>query len=115
MPEILTISIQQFSDVHVVTVVGEIDLSTAPQLDMATTAAINEAVGVPVVLDLTDVTFLSSNGIAVLLQTRQRCAESGIELRIVVPVLGATRRSLTVTGLLDELANYSTLSAALHE
>ncbi|MBE1467397.1 STAS domain-containing protein [Kibdelosporangium phytohabitans] len=98
---------------RVVSVGGEIDLNTAGQLDKVVVAAINETTVGVVVLDLTGVTFLSSNGISALLQGKAHGASVGVELRVVVATGGAARRSLEITGLTDLLANYSTLSAAL--
>lgn len=67
----------------VVTVVGEIDVATAPQLRERLHAVI--ARGEPtVVLDLLGVTFLDSTALGVLVGALKRCRELGGELHIVV-------------------------------
>jgi anti-sigma B factor antagonist len=92
---------------------GEIDMSTAPVLADEFAQALGTATApAPVVVDLSDVTFLSSAGLAVLLDARARCAEAGIPLRVVAtgrPVL----RSLEVAGLTELLPIYSTVEDAV--
>ncbi len=114
MKGILRIAVDRHADAHVVAVAGEIDLSTAKRFETAVLATIDEAAERMVVLDLTGVTFLSSNGIAALLQSRAHSAGAGVELRIVVAAATAARRSLELTGLLGMLADDSTLASALN-
>jgi anti-anti-sigma factor len=111
--QLLHIAVGQLADIRVVSVDGEVDLSTVVQLEIAVIAAIDEAAGGVVVLDLTGVTFLSSNGISTLLQSKKHASNAEVELRIVVAAGSAVRRSLDITGLLDTLANYVTVSAAI--
>jgi anti-sigma B factor antagonist len=92
---------------------GEIDMNTAPVLaaefDQAMAAATAPA---PVVADLSDVTFLSSAGLAVLLDARERCSAAGTPLRIVAtnrPVL----RALAIAGLAELLSVHSTVEEAV--
>jgi anti-anti-sigma factor len=92
---------------------GEIDMSTAPVLaDEFETALTSATAPAPVVADLSDVTFLSSAGLAVLLDARKRCSAGGTPLRLVAtgrPVL----RSLEVAGLLELLPVYPTVAEAV--
>jgi anti-anti-sigma factor len=92
---------------------GEIDMNTAPVLaDEFDTAMASATAPAPVVADFSDVTFLSSAGLAVLLTTRDRCTAAGTPLRLVAtgrPVL----RSLEVAGLLELLPVYSTVDDAV--
>jgi anti-sigma B factor antagonist len=78
---------------------GELDLRTAPILNKQLELA--EAIVVPpaaVVLDLTEITFLGSAGLSVLLRHHERCTEMGSGLR-VVPGGRAVSRPLAMTGL----------------
>ncbi|ALG09951.1 STAS domain-containing protein [Kibdelosporangium phytohabitans] len=113
MKQLLRIAAGQVRAAWVLSVAGEIDLSTVDQLDKAVVAAVNEAAGGLVVLDLTEVTFLSSNGMASLLQGNELAATAGIDVRVVVAASGAVRRALEITGLMEFLAIYPTLSDAL--
>lgn len=96
----------------VVTVTGEVDLGTAPQIAdhvdplWATTDR--------VVVDLTEVTFLGSAGIAQLLRANAAAAENGAALVLVAkqrPVL----RTLEIAGLLPTFTVFETIAAALGE
>lgn len=63
----------------VVTVEGELDLATAPQLQREVLALLSLPVEV-VVLDLAGVEFLDSSGLNLLNRVRTTAAEHGIEL-----------------------------------
>ncbi len=79
-----------------VEVEGEIDLSTAPQLQRALLAS---AEGSPeVVVDLRGVTFIDSTGVGVLFRVSKQVAAAGGEVRLVCGP-GAVRRVLKVSGL----------------
>jgi anti-sigma B factor antagonist len=69
--------------IPVITVSGEIDVATAPQLRECLHKVI--AQGQPtVVLDLLGVTFLDSTALGVLVGALKRCRELGGELHVVV-------------------------------
>ncbi|MET9267681.1 STAS domain-containing protein [Amycolatopsis sp. NPDC004079] len=89
---------------------GDLDLGTAPKL----TAAVAETVtGRPpvLVLDLTEVDFLASAGLTVLLAACRE-APAGTEVRIVASGR-ATLRPIQLTGLEQSLPLYRTLEEAL--
>lgn len=67
----------------VVTVRGEIDVATAPQLRECLHNVIAQGEG-SIVLDLLGVTFLDSTALGVLVGALKRCRESGGELYVVV-------------------------------
>ncbi|MEO3770284.1 STAS domain-containing protein [Micromonospora sp. B9E7] len=80
---------------------GELDLSTAPQL----TAAIEELTAAGetrVLLDLTDLTFCDSTGMAVFVRGDNQAAAEGGWLRLT-GANGRVERVLRVTGLADLL------------
>ncbi|WP_410631602.1 STAS domain-containing protein [Amycolatopsis sp. cmx-4-83] len=97
--------------VTVLTVVGEVDLLSVPVLDEAVTARLTAEPEL-LVIDLTDVSFLASVGMTVLLKA-QRDAGPNARVRVVAPERSAVARTLELTGLLDALAVTSTVSAAL--
>ena len=94
----------------VITVTGEVDALTAPQLS----AAIGEAtVGSPtgVIVDLAEVDFLASAGLRVLIATHDLVAASA---RFGIVASGpATRRPITALGLDGILPLHRTLEEAL--
>jgi anti-sigma B factor antagonist len=70
-------------DVPVITVGGEIDVATAPQLRESLHLVITQGQST-VVLDLLGVTFLDSTALGVLVGALRRCREMGGELHVVV-------------------------------
>ncbi len=67
----------------VVTVSGEIDVATAPQLRECLHRVIADG-GSTVVLDILGVTFLDSTALGVLVGALKRCRELGGDLHVVV-------------------------------
>jgi anti-anti-sigma factor len=84
------------SGTQVVTLSGELDSSNAISLE-ATLASILAAHPRGLIFDLTDLGFMDSAGIAVLINT---AAKTGVALRNPSPII---RRVLEATGLADVL------------
>ena len=109
---------QQFSErrvgdtgsIAVVTASGAVDMLTAPQLqDVIDTAAARKPAGL--IVDLTDVEFLASAGMQVLMVTHNRLGE---DTRFAVVADGpATSRPLKITGIADYVELFSSLDVAL--
>jgi anti-sigma B factor antagonist len=74
---------------------GEIDLATAPQL-----RARLQTLGGTVVVDLSDVAFLDSTGIGVLVAARKRLSAAGGGLTLRYPS-DVVARTLEIVGLHD--------------
>ena len=82
------------SDRYVITVTGEVDLATSPDLDVAIIAAIES--GTPsVAIDLTDVSFMDSSGLGVIVRGLKRCREADKDLDLVI----TNERVLKVFGI----------------
>jgi anti-anti-sigma factor len=81
---------------RVVTVTGEVDVVTAP--DLADCLTTQLAAAQVVVVDLDGVRFLGSAGVAVLFEANELATRRGCELRLVSPSRTA-KLALTVTGL----------------
>jgi anti-sigma B factor antagonist len=82
------------SDRYLITVSGEVDLATSPELDIAIIAAIDS--GTPsVVIDLTDVSFMDSSGLGVIVRALKRCREAENDLDLVI----TNERVLKVFGI----------------
>ncbi|MFC4950119.1 STAS domain-containing protein [Pseudonocardia sp. GCM10023141] len=107
----LTVSVAH--DAAVVAAVGEIDMATVPHLREAVSGVLdNDAVPALLVIDLREVSFLASAGLALLVEIANATEVRDAALRIVAitpPVL----RAFEVTGLDDRLAIYDTLVEAL--
>ena len=97
-------------DARVVTVMGEVDALSAPELATFLTAQL-VAVQV-VVVDLADVRFLDSAGLAVLFEVSELAIREDRDLRLVCDSRSADL-ALEVTGLREYFAVTETVSAAL--
>lgn len=99
--------------VGVMTVVGELDMLTAPQLDAAIRGQL-AAVPAHVVLDLQSVRFLGCHGVSCLLQARQLIEQTpGSQLYLAGLITRAVARPLEVTGVLELFDVYPTVTDAL--
>jgi anti-sigma B factor antagonist len=84
-------------DAFLVTAVGEADMYNAAELERALDGVVGLG-GNSVVLDLTDVSFVDSTLLSVLLRYRERLMELGGKLVLVTDERGI-RRTLEITGL----------------
>ena len=82
------------SDRYVITVSGEVDLATSPDLDAAIIAALDSGAG-SFVVDLTDVSFMDSSGLGVIVRGLKRCREADKDLDLVI----TNERVLKVFGI----------------
>jgi anti-sigma B factor antagonist len=94
----------------VVVVEGELDLSSAPRLKWMLMDAL-EAGRSQLVVDLTDVSFMDSTGLGVLIGVNKRLAQSA-RLLIVCPP-GVVRQVFEFSGTDGAFAMFSTLEAAI--
>jgi len=96
-PEFLDTALTRpYPETVVLAVRGEIDTLTAPAFTAATEELLT-ASGEVLVMDLTDVRFLASSGLAVLITAAHRAEDRGIRLRLVI-TNRAVRRPLEITG-----------------
>ncbi len=82
---------------HEIRLLGELDMSTAPQLrdELARLASGGASV---VTLDLSDLAFIDSTGLSVLITALKRLRQQGGDLTLRSPTPG-TRKVLEITGL----------------
>ncbi|GGM45694.1 hypothetical protein GCM10012275_15920 [Longimycelium tulufanense] len=110
--DLIEVSVLRWPTAIVVSVRGEVDLVSAPPLQRELVEQLENA-GTLLVLDLTEVTFLSSAGLSLLYEVGRRAADRGVGFRLVVntrPVL----HPLTVTGLAAELDVRPSIEEALN-
>jgi anti-sigma B factor antagonist len=106
----LTTSIAHREGVTVISIGGEIDLSTAPDFEAAIDGALDEHPLV-VVVELSAVNFMSSAGLRILAATHEKLCKSG-QLAVVAsnPVVG---RAIQLSGLDQLISLYPSLVEAL--
>jgi anti-anti-sigma factor len=107
-----TLSVDRRTDggVEIVAVSGEIDIASAPRL----ITGLNDAVGsceTPVIVDLTNVGFMDSTGLALLLNAHRRLSRRRKGFAVVCAD-GPVRRVFTITDMVDVLQVRSTLAEA---
>jgi anti-sigma B factor antagonist len=89
---------------------GSLDLATAPTVRAALTEA-TEKGGHDLIVDLTQLEFLDSTGLGVLIGAHRRAAECGGSFRIIISE-GPISRLLNITGLIAVFAVYHSLDGA---
>ena len=92
----LTIEVRQEPGHVLVTVAGEVDIATAPQLRERLAAP--TASGPPLIVDLDRVTFIDAAGLGVLASAARRAAARGASLHAVC-ARHQIQRLFTITGL----------------
>jgi anti-anti-sigma factor len=88
------------SDLCVLKLSGELDLASCPELEQELDDA--AALGTAVVVDLRELTFIDSTGIAVLVKAYAQSGQNGSRLQ-VTGARGAVERVLSLTGVSDAL------------
>jgi len=110
MSDALAIDVRRERGYAIVTAVGEIDISTVTGLRKRLFEA--AASGSPLVIDLDQVTFIDSVGLATLVSAAKRVAAhgSGLQVACAPPTI---RELLRLTGLDGRIPLASTLDEAL--
>ena len=107
---LLQVSTEPASGAVVVEAAGEVDMLTAPRLDQEIQQAIAQSPP-RLVLDLSDVTFLSSAGLALLVRAHKDCGDA-VDMRIVAAT-SATQRPIELMGLHGDLRVHGSRAEAL--
>lgn len=105
----LDLSTRRLGDRTVVSVGGEVDLETASQLGDHALEALHE--GPHMVLDLTQVSFMDSTGLKVLLSVQRRAELAGGSLALA-GASRSVRKILALTGLDQSFGLYDTVDEA---
>ena len=110
--EVLDVQVTEHGPhVRVVTVGGEIDALTAPELGVLLSAQL--AAASLVVVDLERVWFLGSAGLSVLFVANELATRENCYLWLAFPRRGMANRALEVTGLGERFNVAETVAAAL--
>jgi anti-sigma B factor antagonist len=100
-PDLLRVTVQPLEDARVIRAAGELDMSSVPALEHELDAARAEAV--TALLDLSEVTFIDSSGLHLLLDASRKAGSNGGSFFIVRPS-PAVRRLIELTRTRDLLA-----------
>jgi anti-sigma B factor antagonist len=96
----------------VLSVEGEVDLYTAPAVREAAVGAM-EAGADHLLLDLTEVPFMDSSGLGVIVACMKRLRELGGDLALVSPPSSPPTKLLALTGLDHAIPTHATVDEAL--
>jgi anti-sigma B factor antagonist len=106
----ITTSVEHRDDITLLTVGEVVDLATAPALEGAIDELLSEEPKA-LIIDLSEVTFLASVGLRLLVSTHEKISESG---QFAVVASGPiTSRPIQLTRLDEVFAMYPTLDEAL--
>lgn len=109
--QLISLDAREVGDSYLVTVSGEVDMMTTPHLRSYLRQHIDQ-VGSVLVLDLREVGFLGSSGLAVLVETLDWTRERGSALRLVCSSREVVR-PLEATGLTELFTVCADLEEAL--
>jgi anti-anti-sigma factor len=107
----LTVEIRGEPGHVLMTVAGEVDIATVPQLQERLAAS--AASGRPLIVDLDLVTFIDAAGLGVLASAASRAAAHGASLHAVC-ARHQVRRLFTITGLDRQIPLARTMTQACH-
>lgn len=110
---LLEITSADTGEAVVLAATGEVDVHTGPRLRAALGELLERPDAGPVVLDLTEVTFLSSTGIAVLVDAHWQAAQLHVPLRVVVGADRPVHRTLRSAGVDHHLTLHHDVDTAL--
>lgn len=109
----VTATEQLDSGTPVVSVIGEIDLATAPPFEQTLLAVAEDRTG-EVIVDLTRCSFLDSRGLRALIATKARLERSNRPLAVVLSN-PSVLRIFQITGFDELFEIYPSLSAAVDD
>jgi len=107
----LKLRAHDIGEVAVLSATGEIDVFTAPDLDEEIARLVSEGRST-LVVDLSQVTFLDSTGLGVLVKGLKATREAGGGLRLVVTT-DRIRKIFDITGLDAAMPLFDTVDAAV--
>ena len=107
----LTVQTEQRAGVVVVSVAGELDMATAPQLQDQISDLLERG-QTRLVFDLAEVSFCDSTGLSVFVRAKNGADEVGGVVRLAAPQRGVLR-ILEVSGLVEVLHTYPSVDEAV--
>lgn len=109
-------TVTEQASARVLAVTGEIDIATVEALRATITDSLTQPpVPTAVVLDFSEVTYLSARGLDLLAATQRDCRAYGVPALRLIATTPIVIRALTVTDTGDYPPRYATLTDALTE
>ena len=98
-------------DRDVIPFAGELDAHSAPMLQKAVDRTLAAAPDRLLIIDLTDVSFIDSSGLSVIVGAHKRLSDAGAGVRLVV-VTPQVAKVLALTGLDATIPTFATVADA---
>jgi anti-anti-sigma factor len=108
-----TVQLQPRSDVALITVSGELDIASAPELEQ-TLEQIRPELTKLVIVDLRELEFMDSTGLSIIVRAHQRLSESNCELTLIKGQ-PQVQRLLDLTGVADRVRLFAEPGELLDE
>jgi anti-anti-sigma factor len=105
----LAVECSEQDGVHLIELTGELDLSSVGELE----AALAAVHGAQVCLDLTELEFIDSTGLAAIIRAHQAIGAAGGALTVVAAGGSVVRRTLETSGLMALLSVVDDRATAL--
>jgi anti-sigma B factor antagonist len=106
----MQITFKMIEEIAVVELDGRIDSRTAPDIEAAIVG--QKRPGVKVVMDMSQVTYMSSAGLRLLVNLQRALTEGGGELALA-GLMARVADTMSVTGFLQYFSVFETVGAAL--
>jgi anti-sigma B factor antagonist len=110
LPGEIRVQVTRTGTVTVICVHGEIDIASAPTLQAATDAMIDQGTR-HLIMDLSGVEFIDSSGLATLIAANKRLPQGALALVVTREHI---RKVFTISGVDQLLTVHDTLAAAHH-
>lgn len=107
----LTVHTEQYGDLVVVSVAGELDMATAPELQDRVADLLDRGRS-QIVFDLCRLSFCDSTGLSVFIRAKNLCEQAGGRVCLAA-AQRAVLRVLEVSGLVELLEVYPTTTKAI--
>jgi anti-sigma B factor antagonist len=108
----MEVTIKPMNNCSVATVNGRIDSYTAPQLLGILNQVTNQNI-YRIILDLTDVTYVSSAGLRVLIDIQKKCKQDNQGEVLLVNIPQRVYETLELVGFVPQFKFYNNVSSAL--
>lgn len=109
---LVSCEVREVAGRQVLHVTGEIDYASSPDLEKTVLEYLEKDAD-RVILDLSEVSFMDSSGLALLLHARKAAADRGGSLSVVIPPTGPVMRVVEVAGVRSHLDLYESLDDAV--
>jgi len=108
----MDVTVKSINDCNIVTINGRIDSYTAPQLSETLIQITNQQI-FKIILELSEVTYVSSAGLRVLIDIQRKCRRSNLGEVLLVNIPQRVYETLELAGFVPLFKFYNNVTSAL--